>query len=369
MRVMSWLGACKTAVVIRSHRFAQRFSPLRTAPLPGFPRAIRRGGLSMIALAVSALPAAPAALASSAAAPDWTQQAPATSPPARFFTSMAYDAATRTIVLFGGRLANGVKSNDTWTWDGSTWTKQGPATSPHLRDGAAMAYDAATRTVVLFSGPLTFSDTWTWNGSTWTKQAPAAKPPARHFASMAYDAATGAIVLFGGATGPQGNTFFGDTWTWDGSTWTKQAPAAHPSARASASMAYDAATRTTVLFGGTGPHGILGDTWTWDGSTWTKQAPTAHPSARASASMAYDAATGTTVLFGGFGQGPSGATPLSGTWTWDGSTWTKQAPTAHPSARESASMAYDAATGDTVLFGGVYRTTVFGDTWTWGISG
>ena len=50
-------------------------------------------------------------------------------------------------------------------------------------------------------------------------------------------------------------------------------------------------------------------------------------------------------------------------------TWTKQTPAAHPSPRVVASMAYDAATGDTVLFGGASRTpsfTYLSDTWTWG---
>jgi hypothetical protein len=47
---------------------------------------------------------------------------------------------------------------------------------------------------------------------------------------------------------------------------------------------------------------LLGDTWTWDGSTWTQQHPVPSPSARTDASMAYDAATGTVVLFGGGGK-------------------------------------------------------------------
>jgi hypothetical protein len=80
--------------------------------------------------------------------------------------------------------------------------------------------------------------------------------------------------------------------------------------------------------------------------------------------MAYDAATGTIVLFGG--EGPHGV--LSGTWTWDGSTWTRQAPATHPSAREDAAMAYDAATHTIVLFGGSIGADV-GDTWTWNSSG
>ena len=57
---------------------------------------------------------------------------------------------------------------------------------------------------------------------------------------------------------------------------------------------------------------------------------------------------------------------FGGTWTWDGSTWTKQAPATSPHARRFASMAYDAATGTVVLFGGFARLGFFGDTWTWG---
>ncbi len=150
-------------------------------------------------------------------------------------------------------------------------------------------------------------------GLNWTRQAPASSPPARSNAAIAYDAATGTVVLFGGFTRAAGGTVtFGDTWTWDGSTWTKQSPASSPPARGAASMAYDAATGTVVLFGGSGANGPFSDTWTWDGSTWTKQNPATHPGALFLSAMAYDAATKTVVLFGGASNsGPSGAT-----WTW-----------------------------------------------------
>ena len=45
---------------------------------------------------------------------------------------------------------------------GPTWTQQTPATSPIARDDASMAYDAATGSVVLFGGLGPFADTWTW---------------------------------------------------------------------------------------------------------------------------------------------------------------------------------------------------------------
>ena len=108
---------------------------------------------------------------------------------------------------------------------------------------------------------------------------------------MAYDAANGTVVLFGGYNGGQ----LGDTWTWNGSTWTQQSPAHSPAARSSSVMAYDAATQTVVLFsgsGGTNPN----DTWTWNGTDWTQQAPAHSPPYRYGAAMAYNAANGTIVL-------------------------------------------------------------------------
>jgi hypothetical protein len=277
---------------------------------------------------------------------------------------MAYDAANSTVILFGGEHSGGYLKG-TWTWNGTTWTQHHPATSPPPRANASMAYDAATGTVVLFGGDRTgrhFNDTWTWNGTTWTQQHPATSPPVLTSASMAYDAATGTAVLFGGFGGSaRPRRVRNQTWTWDGTTWTRQHPAASPSARDAASMVYDAATGTVVLFGGNTnkPNGHLADTWTWDGTTWTQQSPATSPPARDYASMAYDAATGTVVLFGG--QSSNVITDLADTWTWDGTTWTQQSPATSPPASDMGVMAYDAATSTAVLLPGGTS-----ETWTWG---
>ena len=78
--------------------------------------------------------------------------------------------------------------------------------------------------------------------------------------------------------------------------------------------------------------------------------------------MAYDAATGNLVLFGG--QNSSGF--IGDTWVWNGATWIQQTPPASPPVREAASMAYDTATGNLVLFGGANSITGFlADTWVW----
>jgi len=310
---------------------------------------------------------------------DWTQQHPSTSPPARYLATMTYDASTGTVVLFGGGAAGTGILGDTWTWDGTNWTKQVPSTSPPARVAPSMAYDAATGNVVLFGGYVTagsFGDTWTWDGTNWTKQVPATSPPARSFGTMTYDAATSTVVLFGGfVTYDQfggGGNYLADTWTWNGTNWNEQSPATNPPARYLDTMTYDAATSDIILFGGAEPqpgggYVLDGDTWTWDGTNWTEQSP-GDPSAREYGAMAYDGSTSSAVLFGGSnGHGSDGDT-----WTWDGSAWTPQFPATSPLTREQASMAYDAATSDVVLFGGLAtepqpnaNTVLEGDTWNW----
>jgi hypothetical protein len=208
----------------------------------------------------------PAIGASTAVAPDWTHQMPARHPPPQLGVPMVYDAATGTDVLVAR--ARGEGALLTWTWDGTTWTRQADVGSPPALQNPAMAYDAATGTVVLYGGqhlshPYT-DTTWTWKGpgTHWTKQASATSPPALSHESMAYDPATGTVVLFGGAS-PSGEIVLGDTWTWNGTTWTQQEPVASPPARSEAAMASDPATGTVVLFGGQSNSGSLDDTWTW----------------------------------------------------------------------------------------------------------
>ena len=79
-----------------------------------------------------------------------------------------------------------------------------------------MAYDAAARSVVLFGGDNGRS-ALAGRHRTGTADLDEAGPlrPARppgEFASMAYDSVAGNVVLFGGQNGGPGS--FNDTWTW-----------------------------------------------------------------------------------------------------------------------------------------------------------
>jgi len=77
--------------------------------------------------------------------------------------------------------------------------------------------------------------------------------------------------------------------------------------------------------------------------------------------MAYDAAHGQVVLFGG-----SGAGILGDTWVWDGSNWTEKTPSNNPSPRDAFATVYDSAHSQVVLFGGADSTgNSLNDTWVW----
>ena len=97
------------------------------------------------------------------------------------------------------------------------------------------------------------------------------------------------------------------------------------------------------------------------GSLWTQLSPATSPSARSGASIAYDPATGQTVLFGGNANG----TAQADTWSWSGTTWTALTPATSPPARYNAALAYDGSTDQLLLFGGYNGSTYLSDTWAW----
>jgi hypothetical protein len=105
------------------------------------------------------------------------------------------------------------------------------------------------------------------------------------------------------------------------------------------------------------------DTWLYTASsdTWTQESPSTKPTARTGAAMAYDGATSQIVLFGGV----NGSTYDSDTWVYTPSndTWTQESPSTHPTARSGTSMTYDTATGQIVLFGGYSGSAYDNDTW------
>jgi hypothetical protein len=226
---------------------------------------------------------------------------------------------------------------------------------PPARYFHAMAYDAARQKTVLFGGFDLYGiylagDTWEWDGSTWTQRRPAVSPTARANHAMVYDAGRQRVVLFGGSGGCS------DTWEWDGKTWTQCYPATVPPARYEHAMAYDSSRRRVVLYGGASPS--ANDTWEWDGNNWTQRWPSTIPPAASSHAMAYDVSRQRVVMFGGMYG-------LVFHWEWDGSNWNPNSSASNPPTRFGHGMVYDMSRQRTVLFGGNVNTLWQNDTWEW----
>ena len=102
---------------------------------------------------------------------------------------MAYDAATSTVVLFGGY--TGTKYlNDTWSWNGTAWSQLSPGTSPGIRAFTSVAYDAPRSTILVFGGQASGNPTVLNVTSSGSNQAfrPAPRPRARALNAIGVDA-------------------------------------------------------------------------------------------------------------------------------------------------------------------------------------
>jgi hypothetical protein len=276
--------------------------------------------------------------------------------------------------MFGGETAvdggNGEPTqatNETWTWDGHSWHLEHPALSPLARFDAGLVYDANHQVLVLYGG---FSptggvgflgDTWTWDGANWKQVAPAASPTTSYFdAPMTYDATRRAVLLFIGAGACICNPI-NETWSWDGTTWTKLAGVGDPGANQTndATIGYHAASGLTYFVGLTG-------TWTLDPAAGWHNVSHAGPALANGPliigtnpfAMTDDAARGVLLVLGSQGD----------TWAWDGRAWAVLNPTSAPQARFGAAMVYDPLRKQVVLFGGSVKSpswTVLGDAWIW----
>jgi hypothetical protein len=158
----------------------------------------------------------------------------------------------------------------------------------------------------------TLGDTWTWDGTSWT-QREVPGPTPRAGTVLARLGAN--FVLFGGLT--RSLELLSDTWTWSGTSWMAQHVVGPRELEISAPLAQLRAT--VVLFGGQVSIGGPGETWSWNGAGWTEESVQG-PAARADASMA--ALDAVVMLFGG--RDYDGEGQYADTWSWNGTTWTQQ---------------------------------------------
>jgi hypothetical protein len=247
-------------------------------------------------------------------------------PPGRVNASGAFEADRGKAVVAGGsrKTADGATWEvvaDSWEGDRNGW-RQIADISP--RDHQSLVEDGHGGVLMYGGIPADRSgpwpiDTWALQSGTWKRLATEG-PPGRGRSALAYDSKRRQVVLFGGVSAPPGpnqpQTFFNDTWIWNGERW-HQAMAGGPPGRYAHGMVFDSRAGVVLLYGGAAAHrdAPLSDMWRWDGERWTEirlTGPT--PGYRYQPVMVYDTARDRTVLYGGIaGQ--------SDTWEWDGQRW------------------------------------------------
>ncbi len=367
----------------------------------------------------------------------WTQAHPATSPPALDNVQMAYDPVSHDVLLIGGQqLATpndgsvacsggsgsassgstgstgiSVPPNEpipaiapapsstakagqgtaaaasgcdsvvspgavTWMWNGSDWSKPAASTPSVVFGGGAMATDPVSQRVVLLprgpfaepalgaaepaiacpmpsgadpgaqprcSLPILAAPAWTWNGHEWKVMAPNLSESSYEMfsSSIVDDAVTGELATFGGNVGQPipvpfpcagcvGNNALqpsaadaGTERIWTGASWRQVTTYTGGPEMPGTAFVGDASTHSDVALAD-------GQTWIWTG-VWTRAHPATAPPVVSGAASAYDATTGQIVIFGGSGTSSHTAGLYDQTWTWDGSNWTQRDGSAGPS--------------------------------------
>lgn len=296
----------------------------------------------------------------------WVELTDAHDPAPRSLASFSADPVNQAIWMLGGVNDTGVLF-DFWKYQNGTWyplpTDGGPTACSYPNS----AYDTDRQKLVVVCDT---SATFEWDGVAWKSfNSLKTAPTARRLSSMVYDANIKKTVLFGGFN----TNYLDETWTWDGTSWTRQQRNPAPS-RALTAMWFDPNLKRTVLYGGLGrltSQDVLtrfGDMWSFDGNGWTEIKPSGStPGPRYGAQVAVDPRTAKLELFGGLRLETNGTAQTqvyaADTWEFDGSAWKQITTDGAPDPRENGGMAYDYSRYELVLFGG-YAGHFFSDVWT-----
>jgi thrombospondin type 3 repeat protein/galactose oxidase-like protein len=301
----------------------------------------------------------------------WREVAAQPSPGPRTGAALAHDERRGVMVLFGGS-----PDAATWEFDGVAWNRIATAAAPEPRTGHRMIFNSSRGRVLLFGGRrlsdgADLGDLWEYDGASWFEIVTPISPPPRSDFGLAYDSSRHLVVLFGGRSGAGA---LGDTWVFDGALWRLVPSPRSPVPRLGAQMVYDAFRQVTVLNGGLDPAaGVaeLNDTWEFDGETWQPADHRGEIPPTWNGTLAFDAARRQLLLFGGLSRVGvrSAPTPSVGaisagaaTRLYDGTTWSAlpTRTTAPPRQRQAAAL--DAARGTLIVHGGI-SSVVLGDTW------
>lgn len=143
-----------------------------------------------------------------------------------------------------------------WAWDRRTWTR---LPDPPLMYGVPGAswWEPRTGRLVFWLRSSRLID---WDGAAWSERSIAGTPMTREGVIVAHDPERDRLLAYGGKFQ---QTFFPETWEWDGSTWTLK-DASGPF-RAAIAMVYGGEGRGMLLFRG----GDRSDIWSWNGTNWS----------------------------------------------------------------------------------------------------
>jgi hypothetical protein len=305
-------------------------------------------------------------LAATPAKANWQPIQTGQAPSARMFAALGYDPNRQVAILFGGTAewtpeTDWIALGDTWQWDGTDWQQLTPATNPPPRRNSVMAYDPSRGVLVMFGGSgqaankatLYLNDTWEWDGQNWQERHSEVQPPARHGANLYYDPQAQKIILYAGyyksSTGQA--VFMDDVWEWDGQAWT-QVTLEQSRVDSGAALLYYEPEQRPILMDGQG-------LWVLQDSRWFQPNYPLTPPARWSGNLALEAQHQQVVLFGGY----QGQEVFADTWTYSGTTWKKLTTQQQPPARYGSNLFFDLKRNRLVLLGGYDGKALYNDQW------
>lgn len=220
------------------------------------------------------------------------------------------------------------------------WVDKTPVSflqTPSPRAFPAMCWDAAHGYVLLFGGhphygPGVLNETWSWNGTQWTRRLTTA-PTYNGFnydnpriTAMAFHAPTNEVVM----------VHDGSTFLWNGTDWLLH-PMPFPQGSypftgglGDVAMGHDPVHNQTVLYVGTrwpggGSSNAASQTFLWDGFAWTQRPTATIPWPVQTPTMAFDPVAGRLVL------GTNG-TGGGAYYEWMGTNWQQRLPAGAPAA-------------------------------------
>jgi hypothetical protein len=232
-----------------------------------------------------------------------------------------------------------------WELTMSGWQLICDPCAPGGRLGAGFAYDPNSGNVVLYGGGPAFGmalgETWLWDGSTWTQDLTAGSTPGlRERVHLIYDPMAGHLRLLGGGDGA---TPYTTSYLYTASGWVADTITFPQLESAGMSVAWDG---TRFLLLEDDAYTLRDTLFQLAGGTISQVCSACSGMPRNNASIVHDTAFGKTLLINGYNN----SAEIAGTWVLEGNAW--QQLSTDPPQRDSSAVVYDPVRQVVVLYGG-----------------